>query len=66
MTDSKLADQIDRTPLLTVPEAAQLCRLSDRQMWRRIKSRALKVVRIGRSVRIRPCDLDAFIGERLE
>lgn len=56
----------DREPLLTVPEAAARCRRGRRSMWRHIKSGALKVVRLGRSVRIRQRDLDAFIIEHLE
>lgn len=52
---------VRREPLLTVPEAAQLCRLSVRQIWREIKKQRLAVVRIGRSVRIRLDDLERFI-----
>jgi excisionase family DNA binding protein len=55
----KVAQQ--REPLLTVPEAAQRCRLSERQMWRHIKEGRLAVVRLGRAVRIRPGDLERFI-----
>jgi excisionase family DNA binding protein len=47
--------------LLTVPEVAERCRLSVRQMWRHIEENRLRVVRIGRSVRIRPSDLERFL-----
>ena len=62
----KAAGPPDREPLLTVPEAARRCRLSARSMWRYVSSRDLKIVRLGRSVRIQASDLDAFIKERLE
>jgi excisionase family DNA binding protein len=62
----KSNDPPDRDPLLTVPEAAARCRLSVRSMWRHIKSGALKVVRLGSSVRIRQSDLDAFIIKHLK
>jgi excisionase family DNA binding protein len=50
-----------REPLMTVPEAADRCRLSVRQMWRHIENGRLKVVRLGRCVRVRPRDLSRFI-----
>lgn len=52
---------IQREPLLTVREAAERCRLSVRQMWRHVANRRLRVVRIGRAVRIKPSDLEKFI-----
>lgn len=62
----KCNDAPVREALLKIPEAAARCQLSVRTMWRHTKSGALKVVRVGRSVRIRPRDLDAFIIEHLE
>lgn len=50
-----------REQLLTVPEAADRCRLSVRQMWRHIQADRLPVVRLGRAVRVRPIDLERFI-----
>jgi excisionase family DNA binding protein len=50
-----------RDPLLTVREAAQRCRLSVRQMWRLIKTKRVKVVRLGRAVRIEPAEIDRLI-----
>ncbi len=57
----KLQRGEQREPLLKVPEAADRCRLSERQMWRHIQAGRLPVVRLGRAVRIRPIDLDRFI-----
>ena len=55
-----------RKSLLTVPEAAEWCRLSTRQIWRYIKAEDLSVVRLGRAVRIRAIDLSRFIDSRIE
>lgn len=55
-----------REPLLTVREAAERCRLSVRQMRRHIEQGRLRVVRLGRSVRIRPNDLERFINGEWE
>jgi excisionase family DNA binding protein len=41
-------------PLLTIAEAADLLGLSPRSVMRLIKDGKLRVVRIGRAVRIRP------------
>ena len=51
-----------REPLLTVAEAAERCRLSERQMRRHIEHRRLRAVRLGRAVRIHPEDLENFIN----
>jgi excisionase family DNA binding protein len=51
-----------REPLMTVREVAERCRLSVRQIWRHIKQGHLKVVRLGRLVRIRPSDYDRFVN----
>jgi excisionase family DNA binding protein len=55
-----------RDPLLTVREAAQRCRLSVRQMWSIIKAKRLKVVRLGRTVRIEPAEVDRLIDGSCE
>lgn len=52
----------DLRPLMTVREVAERCRLSVRQIWRHIKQGHLKVVRLGRLVRIRPIDNDRFVN----
>lgn len=53
---------IRREPLLTVEEAAERCHLSQRQIRRHIQASTLKVVRLGRAVRIKPEDLERFIN----
>ena len=40
--------------LLTVPEASELLRVSERQLWRLISNGRLRVARIGRRVLITP------------
>lgn len=47
--------------LLTVSEAAEICRQSDRQIERYIKQKKLRVVRLRDGVRINRSDLDIFI-----
>jgi excisionase family DNA binding protein len=43
--------------LLTVAQAAELCQISERQLHRMIRDGRIRVLRFGRSVRIRPADL---------
>ncbi len=52
--------------LLRVSEAAEQLRLSERTLWRLTKAGELRTVRIGRQVRIRPADLQAFVDSRVE
>jgi len=48
--------------LLRVPEAAQLAGVSQRTFWKLISTgRTPETVRIGRSVRLRASDIDAWI-----
>ncbi len=47
--------------LLKVPEAAQLTGYAASFLWRLIAEERLPAIRVGRSVRIRPDDLEAFI-----
>ena len=49
-------------PLLTVERAAFLASVSEATIRRAIRDGRLVSVRIGRSVRIRPEDLDAFLA----
>lgn len=50
-------------PLLTVPEAAAVLRISRTGMYRLLASGVLPVVRLVGCVRIRPADLAALIDE---
>jgi excisionase family DNA binding protein len=53
--------------LLTVPEAAERLRASDRFVRRLIAERRIAVVRVGRHVRLAEADLDEFAASgRLE
>lgn len=55
----------EREPLLLKPdEAAALLNISPRSLWQYTKSGELHCVRIGRSVRYSPADLEAFITSR--
>lgn len=56
----------DRTPpaidrLLTYRQAAEVLGVSDRNVWTLVDRGDLPAVRFGRSVRIDPADLRAFI-----
>jgi len=48
-------------PLLTVADVAKILRLSMRSVRRLIAENKLCVIRIGRAVRVRPQDLNAFL-----
>ena len=52
--------------LLTIPEAAALCRVSEKTIRRWINDRELLAAKLGAQWRIRPRDLNLFIRERLE
>jgi excisionase family DNA binding protein len=49
-------------PLLTVPEVAELLRLSPRSVRRLIADGRLPVVRLGHAIRIRPQDVEALVA----
>lgn len=55
--------QADR--LLRLDEAAEALQVSDSTIRRLVRDKELKVVRIGRAVRVRPEDLDDFIRDRV-
>jgi excisionase family DNA binding protein len=59
MTPTESRGGVDR--LLTVAEVAELLRLSVRSVRRLIAEKQLRVVRVGRSVRVRPEDLKSFL-----
>lgn len=50
--------------LLTVREVAEAIRVSNMTVYRLIRSGALQAVRVGRSFRIRPSDVDGFLDAR--
>jgi excisionase family DNA binding protein len=47
--------------LLTVPEVARQCGICVRSVWTLIKSGKLRSLKIGKSVRVRPTDMEAFL-----
>ncbi len=51
--------------LLSVANVAEALSVSERTVRRLLASGELSVVRLGRSVRIRQLDLDAYIGRQL-
>jgi excisionase family DNA binding protein len=51
--------------LLTLDDVCDRLQVSDATIRRLVRDGDLKVVRIGRAVRVRPEDLDAFIEDRL-
>jgi excisionase family DNA binding protein len=54
----------DRPALLTAPQVATSLQVSLRTIRRLIRSGALPVVRIGRTLRVRGADLEAFLKTR--
>ncbi len=46
--------------MLTVPDIAELCKVSARTVYRWIAEQGLPVVQIGGVTRIRPADLEVF------
>jgi excisionase family DNA binding protein len=51
-------------PLLTVKDVASLLKVSVRTLRRHIAAEALPVVRIGRSIRVKPEAVQAFVTEQ--
>ncbi|NNC80223.1 MAG: helix-turn-helix domain-containing protein [Acidimicrobiales bacterium] len=49
---------------MTVAEVAQLMRVSTMTVYRLIKAGELPAVRVGRSYRLRPGDVDHYLGDR--
>jgi excisionase family DNA binding protein len=50
--------------LLNCTELAQILNLSRKHLYRLMQRGEIPVIRFGRSVRVRPADLEAFIYER--
>ena len=50
-------------PLLTYDLAAKVLRVTDRTVWTLVNEGQLPAIRFGRSVRIDPADLRAFIDQ---
>jgi len=52
--------------LLTIADAAEFLRVSEKTIRRWIKARELTAAQLGNQWRIRPRDLDLFVRDRLE
>ena len=62
---ANLVSQLDeRRQFMTVAEVAQLMRVSTMTVYRLIKAGELSAVRVGRSYRLRPDDVDRYLGDR--
>jgi excisionase family DNA binding protein len=59
-----MAQSHARARFLTVHEVADLLRVSTMTVYRLIKSGDLPAVRIGKSLRLREDDVDAFIANQ--
>jgi excisionase family DNA binding protein len=59
VTDGVSGDPV--APLLTYKQAARVLGVTERTVWTLVHRGALQAVRFGRSVRIDPADLRAFI-----
>ena len=54
----------ERRQFMTVAEVAQLMRVSTMTVYRLIKAGELSAIRVGRSYRLRPDDVDRYLGDR--
>jgi excisionase family DNA binding protein len=61
---TNVAQSDERRHFMTVAEVAQLMRVSTMTVYRLIKSGELPAVRVGRSYRLRPSDVDRYLGDR--
>lgn len=52
---------VEQTPMLTVFDVAKRMNISERTVFRWIKTGKLKSVRVGRVVRVTPDDLNRFV-----
>lgn len=59
-----MATNAARPGFLTVAEVADLMRVSNMTVYRLIKAGDLGAVRVGKSYRIRPDDVDRYLGDR--
>jgi excisionase family DNA binding protein len=62
-TVMKTTTSTPQSRLISIPEAARLYSFSERLIWRWVSEGAIAHHRIGRSVRLSPEDLDAFVAK---
>lgn len=48
--------------LLSIRQVAEVLTVSEKTVWRRIKNGELRASRLGRHVKVRPADLDAYVN----
>ena len=62
-----MANQPIKPPerLLNIPEIANFCNVSEKTIRRWIQTGKMPAARLGNQLRIRPRDLDDFVGVRL-
>lgn len=49
--------------MLTLKQVAEQLLVSERTVWALVKRGELAVIRIGRQIRVRPADLDAYLEQ---
>ena len=54
----------ERDSFMTVAEVAQMLRVSTMTVYRLIKAGELSALRVGRSYRLRPDDVDRYLADR--
>ncbi len=59
----KMPTNSTTAPMLTMAEAAEYLAVTNRMMRRLQSERRVAFVRVGRHIRFRPVDLDAFIED---
>lgn len=57
---------LENDPMFTVAEAAAILRWAKKSVYRAISQGRIATVRIGRSVRIKASDLEAFVKENTQ
>lgn len=60
--NGKTGEAAPEPKLLNIRQVAKALNVSDKTVWRRIERRELAARRIGRHVKVRPEDLDAYVA----
>ncbi|MBX3325166.1 MAG: helix-turn-helix domain-containing protein [Nitrospira sp.] len=59
-----LRDEDDEDLLLTIPQVAKRLKVSEYRAYELARQGALKSVRLGKSVRVKPSDIDEYISKQ--
>ncbi len=65
-TGKDVGEDSVETRLLTAPDVARILNISKGAAYKLIQMKQIPSIRINRSVRVRPEDLDVFISQHLE